>query len=587
MKIKILAKLTTNNRKFSKYQFHVISTTIKKQKKITMKFMKITAFSFVLSAVTAIFAGCSDDDATSKVLLRPVTSMQQNQNSVSLSWQNVPEATEYIIEVFREGESGFEPYNTYTTTETSYTVSGLDWDSRYKVQVKSSAPNRESAYWELSEFSIVYPTKLGQTKAIDNSARITWGEGGNIITAITATPQNDESAMKTYAVSAEEYAAGEVIINDLTPETTYTICAYSGSEQTVDTYEGKITLTTAAAENYDELYGVGKWKDMRNDPAADDPEYFNNPEFWENIEDGTTIILAGGKEYNMGDGNSWLLTKSIGFATAMTLGNNARFIVNNAINFAENSTIDFISFKSVDLIGGGTALEEATSNSLNGKQVVCPDKANSNVHTVTFTNCFIQNFRAAVRIKEATAGIETLLFKGCTIDAIGNQGMISTDGKDARLINTIIDECTITNTYMIADIRKAQAGDKVTISNSTFCYVPQDVKNGALFRFNNLVELEVANSVFGPALATSSGSIMDFNKAGTNGLGQGFYSGTKGATTVTNSYSSSDLKLNNGLSLTNSSLNGTELFQNPANGDFKLSGMFSGSGSAGATKWRL
>ena len=552
-----------------------------------MKFMKITVFSLVLSAGTAMLAGCSDDDSTSSVLLRPVTSMEQNQNSVSLSWQNVPDATEYIIEVSREGDSGFEPYNTYTTSETSYTVSGLDWDSRYKVQVKSSAPNRESAYWELSEFSIVYPTKLGQTKAIDSSARITWGEGGNVITAITATPKEDENTVKTYAVSADDYAAGEVIINDLAPETTYTICAYSGSEQTVDTYEGKITLTTAASENYDDLYGAGKWIDFRNDVNADNPEYFNSPAFWENIEDGTTIILAGGKEYNMGDGNSWYLTKSIGFATGMTLGSNAKFIVNNAINFAENATIDFISFKSIDLIGGGKTLEEATDNSLNGKQVICPDKQNSSAQTITFTDCFIQNYRSVVRIKEPTAGIGTLAFKGCTIDAIGNQGMISTDGKAGRLTNTIIDECTITNTYMLADIRAAEAGDKVTISNSTFCYVPQDVKNGALFRFNNMVELEMTNSVFGPALATGSGTIMDFNKVGGNGLGQGFYSGTKGTTTVTNSYSSSDLKLNNSLNFTNCGLSVTDLFQAPANGDFKVSGMFSGSSSAGATKWRL
>ena len=78
----------------------------------TMRFKSLVALGILLSAGMTLFTGCSDDDAKSTVLLRPVTTMESKKNSVNLKWQQVPDATEYIIELYRSTDTGYDLYQT-------------------------------------------------------------------------------------------------------------------------------------------------------------------------------------------------------------------------------------------------------------------------------------------------------------------------------------------------------------------------------------------------------------------------------------------------------------------------------------------
>lgn len=59
------------------------------------------------------------------------------------------------------------------------------------------------------------------------------------------------------------------------------------------------------------------------------------------------------------------------------------------------------------------------------------------INTIDFTNCYIENFRSIVRSKKATGNVGAIAFKECTINAIGNQGIVSTDGKNGNYINDV------------------------------------------------------------------------------------------------------------------------------------------------------
>ena len=377
----------------------------------TMRFKSLVALGILLSAGMTLFTGCSDDDAKSTVLLRPVTTMESKKNSVNLKWQQVPDATEYIIELYRSTDTGYELYQTYTTDQTTYTIENLDWDEKYKLQVKSSSSDRESAYYETGEIAVSYPTKLGETKTIDNAARITWGEGGNTITALKVFAE-DGSEVKTF--TDVDYASGEAIINGLTPETKYKVCAYSGSEQSVSTYEGRVMIETVAAEDYDAQYGAGKWKDLRD---VTDPLYFTNPELWNSLEEGTAIIVAGGVNFHFGEQNGaktfTALNKSVTFATGLTLGENAKFIIWNA--FALSTNVESLSFKNIDFEGAindqfeTRPVETETNKSFSAKQVFNENGSNTTLNTLTFTNCGSRSFRALVRLQAANDGVKNVL----------------------------------------------------------------------------------------------------------------------------------------------------------------------------------
>ena len=78
-----------------------------------MNLMKLMAVGLLLSCFSALLTGCSDnDDSSSKVLLRPVATMEVVQNKAYLSWKTVEGATEYVIEVYKVTDKGEELYKT-------------------------------------------------------------------------------------------------------------------------------------------------------------------------------------------------------------------------------------------------------------------------------------------------------------------------------------------------------------------------------------------------------------------------------------------------------------------------------------------
>lgn len=60
-----------------------------------MNLLKLMTVGCLLSCFSGLMTSCSDDDdAGSKVLLRPVTAMEIVQNKAYLSWKSVEGATE-------------------------------------------------------------------------------------------------------------------------------------------------------------------------------------------------------------------------------------------------------------------------------------------------------------------------------------------------------------------------------------------------------------------------------------------------------------------------------------------------------------
>lgn len=554
-----------------------------------MNLMKLMTAGFLLSCFSAVLlTGCSDDDASSKVLLRPVTAMKIVQNKAYLSWKSVEGATEYIVEVYKVVNKKEELYKTESIPgDRSSCVIDLDWEENYKFKVKCTGNGRLSGYWETEVTGILnrpISIELKEARTIDTQARISWLPNDTVlITALTAIPLTtdgpDSQEPKVYPVSAEEYAAGSKIIDGLIPETGYRISLYTGEEQTSNTYQARLDVKTVAAENLDEEYGTANRKDLRNE--AFDPEYFNQLD-WNALAEGTTFILPPGKTYKLNSSEAIiLLTHSVNFVTPQTLEEYPTFSLDNAFGVVEGGTIDRVTFKRVN-IKAAKSLEEATNNSLSGKQVICPESNVFLINTVEFTDCYIENFRAIVRSKKEGGSVGAISFKGCTINAIGNQGIVSTDGKKGNYINEVtIDECTVTNICGIADLRNNGNGKNIVITNSTFCYAPME--NSFLFRVDGSVAVKIENCVFGGSMKVE-GNLPKFNELGSGG--QDDYTGGYRFSPI-NSFQSSDHPSTKGsLGLSDAKMTTAKLFTDPQNNNFKLNELFESHSTVGASKWR-
>ena len=554
-----------------------------------MNLLKLMTVGCLLSCFSGLMTSCSDDDdAGSKVLLRPVTAMEIVQNKAYLSWKSVEGATEYIVEVYKVVDKGEELYKTETVPgDRSSCVIDLDWEENYKFKVKCEGNGRLSGYWETEVTGILYrplSIELGEARTIDTQALISWTPNDTVvITALTAVPMGLETVnsqdIKVYNVSSEEYLAGSKIIDDLTPETSYRVSLYSGEEQNSDTYQARIEVKTAVTENLDEDYGTANRIDLRNE--AFDPDYFNKLD-WNSLAEGTTFVLPAGKTYVLNSGETVIeFAHSVHFVTPQTLEDYPTFSFDNAFRIVEGGVVDKVTFKRINL-RASKSLSEVADNSLSGKQVICPESDVFLLNTIDFTNCYIENFRSIVRSKKATGNVGAIAFKECTINAIGNQGIVSTDGKNGNYINDVsFDECTITNICGIADLRNSSSGKSISITNTTFCYAPME--NSFLFRVDPSIAVKIENCVFGGSMKID-GKLPKFNELGSGG--QDDYTGVYPFSSV-NSFQANDRTSSKGnLGLSDSKMSTTTLFTAPGTNNFKLNELFTGCSSVGASKWR-
>ena len=543
----------------------------------------------LLSCFSGLMTSCSDDDdAGSKVLLRPVTAMEIVQNKAYLSWKSVEGATEYIVEVYKVVDKGEELYKTETVPgDRSSCVIDLDWEENYKFKVKCEGNGRLSGYWETEVTGVLYrplSIELGEARTIDTQALISWTPNDTVvITALTAVPMGLETVnsqdIKVYNVSSEEYLAGSKIIDDLTPETSYRVSFYSGDEQSSDTYQARIEVKTTVTENLDEDYGTANRIDLRNE--AFDPDYFNKLD-WNSLAEGTTFVLPAGKTYVLNSGETVIeFAHSVHFVTPQTLEDYPTFSFDNAFRIVEGGVVDKVTFKRINL-RASKSLSEVADNSLSGKQVICPESDVFLINTIDFTNCYIENFRSIVRSKKATGNVGAIAFKECTINAIGNQGIVSTDGKNGNYINDVsFDECTITNICGIADLRNSSSGKSISITNTTFCYAPME--NSFLFRVDPSIAVKIENCVFGGSMKIDR-KLPKFNELGSGG--QDDYTGVYPFSSV-NSFQANDRTSSKGnLGLSDSKMSTTTLFTAPGTNIFKLNELFTGCSSVGASKWR-
>jgi len=554
-----------------------------------MNLLKLMTVGCLLSCFSGLMTSCSDDDdAGSKVLLRPVTAMEIVQNKAYLSWKSVEGATEYIVEVYKVVDKGEELYKTETVPgDRSSCVIDLDWEENYKFKVKCEGNGRLSGYWETEVTGVLYrplSIELGEARTIDTQALISWTPNDTVvITALTAVPMGLETVnsqdIKVYNVSSEEYLAGSKIIDDLTPETSYRVSFYSGDEQSSDTYQARIEVKTAVTENLDEDYGTANRIDLRNE--AFDPDYFNRLD-WNSLAEGTTFVLPAGKTYVLNSGETVIeFAHSVHFVTPQTLEDYPTFSFDNAFRIVEGGVVDKVTFKRINL-RASKSLSEVADNSLSGKQVICPESDVFLINTIDFTNCYIENFRSIVRSKKATGNVGAIAFKECTINAIGNQGIVSTDGKNGNYINDVsFDECTITNICGIADLRNSSSGKSISITNTTFCYAPME--NSFLFRVDPSIAVKIENCVFGGSMKID-GKLPKFNELGSGG--QDDYTGVYPFSSV-NSFQANDRTSSKGnLGLSDSKMSTTTLFTAPGTNNFKLNELFTGCSSVGASKWR-
>lgn len=575
-----------------------------------MKFNKIIAMS-LLAATTLAVTSCKEDDdnnSTSR-LFRPIASASATANDLLVTWKAITGTTEYALELYSIATDG-SGNNTYKllqevrTPNITYTFKGLEWDQKYMVKIKGTNGSMQSEYYQTNDVTITYPTILSKVKTIDQAARLSWdATSTDTIRAIRVFKADGNDALQTIILSKNDYAAGEYDIYSLESQTAYLFKVYSDKEIFDNsTYKGSMTATTSAVVDFNVKYN-GNYLDIRNWDEDEAKDTLKSAEFQAMLKEGMTVILRGGQEYKVN--NTVLFDKSVSFVTGPTLGENAKFISSGGMGLVKgkDANVAKLEFTDIDIYSdkalGDLPVETCTEKGFGGRQVFNENGTKSTLDSIVFKNCHIEGFRAVVRAQAATDNIHHIYFDECTINGIGDQGVVTTTNKAADFQSVTFKNCTVTNIVMLCDLRATAGALNLNIRNSTFCYAPIETKanaNTPLLRFNgnsNEVTINIEKTLFGPSMQTENcdGETIHTYSAGTNGsifLNGDFAANVRSSFRTNFEWTS----IGEGEAAKTYGISGIEslgmdenaLWQEPAKGNFKIKATLT-EPELGAKKW--
>lgn len=577
--------------------------------------MKKIINAMLLAAVTmgaGTFVSCSDDDLpAADALFRPVITESDNIEQgldenlspyVVVTWDNYTNANQYTVKM--EAVDGSDSKE-ITTSELTARFENLDYDKEYNILLSAANTNTglTSKPYSLSITTNDYPTALSTpatTDIIDTQTRIKWSGS---YTQLQVIKDSNDSLVVDTLLSDDINAAQNIIIKGLEPKTTYRVVAYDNGN-----YRGKKRFTTAASENYEgvvfDLRGMeGGESYITADQLAADVAA--------NPDQDITYVLEGGTIYKISGGtNIPGTTKTIKFVTGLTLAGNAIFrsgggfggVSGQDINAIVFEKIDFISDKAIE--GGGYEVATNHDKGWGGRQVFNINGYAATISNLTFKNCSMTGYRAVVRSQKDGDNITNLLLEDCTINAIGDQGVVTTTNKKGDWRNVTMRNCTVTNIVMLCDFRASVETLHFNIENCTFCYAPIETTvnaNTPMFRLGtNNVVLTVKNTLFGPSMSSenSEGGSINPNVAGT--AGSIFVSGTPDNIDIQDSYKTDfawtdlnttgegDPKIYPLDGIAELGISETSLWSKPAEGVFTIVGKVSGVdlSKLGDSRWK-
>lgn len=554
-----------------------LKNIIKMNIKIKHKLLGI----IVVLTVMACFTGCKDGvDLELPYLFRPINlNVEMNKTVATISWAPVEDAVSYTLQLSTDSVD----YDANIVVDTTLTdlsfVKELGGETYYYVRLYANAEDsgKNSKYNQLTfrtpaeNIFTGYGTNINTGKVYSaymtdvHTLTVKWTPGANVTHLIMTSA--DESTRDSLLISSSEAAAGVKVIGSLANSNWY-IKIYNNKIQRGKTYglvEGDIVLQSG-----DDLLSA-----------------------MTSAVSGNVILLAGGATFPIG-GSAFNFSQNIKIRSAsvtdksvvcMTAGTPTT--TSNMFGIAASSVIDSLIFENIDFTGYcDNSSTQTKIGYLFSNKVMC------NVTDVKFKNCVIRNFgNTPMRVSGGSNQvIENLVFNGCIINDIGYSSTYAiVNSNSADLINNItFSNSTIYNFKGSLVLRTGQTLTSVNVTNCTINQATQDPGSArymfdlkdAVFSTNK--GLTIRNTIFG-----SSGGAL-----GANGIR--YVSGT--AISISGSYFTADYvddPIPAGATstsikslLTSYSGNSTNLWNDPAKGDFSLiDPAFAGKGLAGDLRW--
>ena len=494
------------------------------------KTMLLTA---AVAAGAGLFSACDDDEdlIAPDALFRPALSdddiiiglTPDTIPYVEIDWDDYASATHYVVAI--EANDGSDSRS--LSTEKSYArFDNLNYDTEYNISIRCE--NADNGLKSKDFVKVVktsdFPTQLKNVSAaniIDTQARIIWSEGV-AYDSIRVVKTSVDSCKQSVALTADDNDACAVIIRELEPKTEYRVEAYKAGK-----YAGKKVFSTVGGENYS-----GAVLDLRSLTDEESEKIITSGLAYANLMDSMvachpgediTVVLQGGTTYKVSGAFPEMPNNKFKFVTGLTLAGNAKFVSTGGFSLNSEKNVQSIVFEKIDFeadnyeanypdgVLAGTTIQNGSRQVFNVNLTT-----STTLDSIVFKGCSMKGYRAIVRMQgagtaDAHSSINNVLFSDCQIDAIGDQGIVTTSNKATAYKTITFKNSTVANVKTVFDLRSTLENVAINIQNSTFCYcgTAQFINCGA-----DQVTLAVSSSIFngslGEAYTTSQPEVGNY-----------------------------------------------------------------------------
>ncbi|HOY19892.1 MAG TPA: DUF4957 domain-containing protein, partial [Haliscomenobacter sp.] len=544
---------------------------------------KYTIFPIAFcAALVFLFSSCEKEEMVYEEtrLFRPAlnTALTAKLNTIIIDMAKMKEAVSYKFEV---SQDSFKTTSLYTfTTDTTYLIvdkslvgEDLDYNSTYQIRVTANAADAQFNSRPASLGSVrtePLPSIQLAPKAYDVTdvlARVRWTPSGlpiDQVKVFNATDKKLKTSLGAYTVSGAQHTAGEVIIDKLTPATSYLVAIYSAGG-----LRGFVEYKTLEKGVYP---GDPNVIDLTTteDPAALQTAMAS-------VAEGSIVLLKRGVRYNFPAANlstSITIKGEYGLTAAR-----AQIFSSGDWRIATGVTIDHVVFDDIDIIGSDPGAVYVFNINNSGTPTV--------ITNLVFKNCTITSLRGIARLR-SDSYIKNFTITNSIVYNIGSYGVFTTDTDGAT--KAAVDHIKLLNStfYQISFIATSRTNsqsfliDGCTINEFTEAGQRTIRYRGGAGRNDIIGGLTISNSVWGTGWdKTASGNKTVTFKEGL----------TNTTVTVLNTWATSDFAAVAGSELPGFpaltySGTATKLWTDPSKGNFAIADAgFAGKTSSGDPRW--
>ena len=492
---------------------------------------------------------CKDDDdlGNPNRLFRPIIKDYSYSGTwIKIEWDRYEGANQFELQLSVDSFATFVENIIIDTT--IYTFENLEYDTEYQLRIRSLGDVLNSEFFVNRNITTSdYPTKLITPTfedMIDKQIRVKWTD----IAYDSLGVFKGDTLVQVVALTPADNDAGEIIISQLEPLTTYKVKAYLDGN-----YMGKKTFNTTAAQVFegaiidlrDSVYSYELFTSVVNNLTA------------ENYPGGVTIVLEGGKTYEM-EGPQ--IVTGLHVVTGLSLSGYATMEVTG--NFDAPAAVDVDKVKLERIIFTEHPDKPKTDANFGGSYIFNFSQSDVHIGKITIEDCDIRYKRGLFRIKAATI-VDSVIINNCVVDSIAGYGILNMDNEGCVMYNIIITNSTFSHvpSYLVrADKDLTTVPNSLYIENITTCHMPDP--GSFLISLNNKTYdggITIKDCLFGQA-QTDNSSVRGFRSASSN-------------ITLSNNYKTSDLTWEPPYELECTDLGNTseEIFADPYNNDFTVS----------------